>query len=302
MRPKVSVVTPSFNQGEYLLRTLESVKQQINNVALEHIVFDGGSTDNSTAILAQYAASNPHLIWTSEKDKGQAHAVNKGILASKGEIIGWLNSDDVYYKDAIAKVIKIFDENKDIDIVYGMASHIDKNDLPFEDYPTENWNHERLLYTCYICQPALFFRREVFERYGLLDENLQYCMDYEYWLRLSKKGCRFFYLQEKLAGSRLYQETKTLGSKVKVHHEICQMFKTKFNKVPDRWILNNSFAVIEEKVSMKEQPKLFLLLIGLHSVYGSFRWNKSISKQHLRHGFKQINKLFTRVCAKLGLS
>ncbi|OGV25976.1 MAG: glycosyl transferase [Legionellales bacterium RIFCSPHIGHO2_12_FULL_37_14] len=279
---QVSIITPSYNQGPYFLRTLESVQQQINGVNLEHIVFDGASTDNTLEILAQYASSNPHLKWTSEKDKGQAHAVNKGILLSKGEIIGWINSDDIYYKDAIKNVLEVFKANKEVDVVYGMADHIDKNDIILEEYPSEKWDEKRLLETCYICQPTLFLRRRVIDKCGLLDENLQYCMDYEYWLRLNDHGIKFYYLEKKLAGSRFYEETKTLGARAKVHHEICQMFKSKYNYVPAKWIVNNAFAVIEGKMNKKMYPRLFLVLILMHSVYGNIRWNKSISNQYFK--------------------
>ena len=227
---KISVVTPSFNQGQFIERTLQSVASQ-TGAEIEHVVFDGGSTDDTVAILEHFS---PPVRWVSEKDKGQTDAINKGIRASDGEIIGWLNSDDVYYPGALARVAGFFEANPGIDVVYGMADHIDLEDHAFEPYPTEPWDFARLKETC---QPALFFRRRVVERHGLLDESLHYCMDYEYWLRLGKAGTRFAYLEEKLAGSRLYAETKTLGARVKVHREINDMFKKLFGAVPDRWLL-----------------------------------------------------------------
>lgn len=278
---KVSIVTPSFNQGIYLERTLASVKTQLVNGELEHIVFDGGSCDQSVAILSQQAASIPYLTWISEKDKGQAHAVNKGILASKGEIIGWLNSDDVYYHGAIAAILTVFNENPDVDVVYGMADHIDQNDVFIEEYPTENWDAKRLMDTCYICQPALFLRKKVIEQNGLLDANLQYCMDYEYWLRLSANGVKFFYLPQKLAGSRLYNETKTMSARTEVRYEICQMLKKKYNTVPAKWVIKHAFSVIEKKINKKHCPKLFYLYLLFYSFYGTLKWNKTISKQYL---------------------
>lgn len=270
---KISIVTPSFNQGQFIERTLQSVASQ-TGVEIEHVVFDGGSTDNTLEILNRFSLM---VRWISEKDKGQTDAVNKGIRETDGEIIGWLNSDDIYYPGAIARVVTFFETNPEIDVVYGMADHIDLEDHAFEPYPTEPWNFERLQETCFICQPALFFRRRVVEQHGLLDESLHYCMDYEYWLRIGKAGVRIGYLEEKLAGSRLYSDNKTLGSRVRVHREINDMFKKLFGRVPDRWLLNYAHAVVEVNMSRETAPKLFVVKIGLISLISALKWNKSVS-------------------------
>ena len=275
---KISIITPSFNQGQFLERTLESVVNQSGG-EIEHVVFDGGSTDQTIDILKK----STHLHhWVTEKDKGQTDAVNKGLRATDGDIIGWLNSDDIYYPGAIATVLEFFKNNPDIDIVYGMADHIDINDRPFEAYPTEPWNFERLKDVCFICQPALFFRRRVVNQFGLLDDSLHYCMDYEYWLRLGKSGVRFAYLEKKLAGSRLYAGTKTLGAKIKVHREINNMFKQKFGKVPDRWLFNYAHCVVEDKVVREKSPLRFMSSLLISSLHSSFRWNKKPSLEFMK--------------------
>jgi glycosyltransferase involved in cell wall biosynthesis len=272
---KVSVVTPSYNQGQFIERTLQSVAGQLApGLEIEHVVFDGDSTDNTVEILKHFS---PPVHCVSEKDKGQADAVNQGIRATDGEIIGWLNSDDIYYPGTIARVVDYFEQNQLVDVVYGMADHIDVDDYAFEQYPTEPWDFERLKETCFICQPALFFRRCVIEAHGLLDVSLHYCMDYEYWLRLGKRGVRFEYLQEKLAGSRLYTENKTLSDRVKVHSEIIDMLKNKFGRVPDRWLINYAHAVVEHRVGERKRSVWIALEIGVRSLLAALRWNGKVS-------------------------
>jgi glycosyltransferase involved in cell wall biosynthesis len=271
---KVSVITPSFNQGQFIERTIQSVLSQ-NIEQLEYVVFDGGSTDETIDVLKKYG---DRLRWVSQPDDGQADAVNRGIAATDGEIIGWLNSDDVYYPDTLRRVLGIFAARPDIDVVYGMADFIDVNDRPYESYPTEPFGFEWLKSSCFICQPALFFRRSLVGRCGMLDPKLEYCMDYEYWLRIAAAGAHFYYFPEKLAGSRMYEENKTLRAKLAIRQEINDMLKRHFSVVPDRWLFVYAYHVAELQIPDPRSTK-FLAYLALQVVRASFRWNRELSPQ-----------------------
>ena len=288
---KVSIVTPSYNQGQFIERTLQSVASQ-SGAEIEHVVFDGGSTDETVEILKAF---KPTVRWISKKDKGQTDALNQGIQDTDGEIIGWLNSDDIYYPGAIARVVAYFNEHPEVDVVYGLADYIDVDDRPFDTYPTEPWDFERLKETCFICQPALFFRRSVVDKFGLFDESLNYCMDYEYWLRLGKSGERFAFLEEKLAASRLYAENKTMSAKVKVCTEINNMFIRHFGEVPDKWLVMYAFAVVTQGDPGKNHITGIRIRAAAYSILSALRWNKRITLSMLRNLFAQIIKELSRL-------
>lgn len=279
-KPLVSIITPSLNQGAFIERTIQSVLSQ-DYPAIEYIVIDGGSTDNTLDVLRKYGG---RLKWISESDMGQAHAVNKGLMAAQGEVIGWLNSDDIYYAGALAAAQRVFVENPGIDILYGMADHIDENDNVIEPYYNEEWDYARLKEICFISQPAVFFRKGIVNKFGLLDEDLRYCMDYEYWLRVGRE-IPFYYLKQKLAGSRLYMNTKTLGSAAEVHEEILKMFKRRFGKVPDRWIFAHANAAAAAKGLNRgsaAEGLRFAIKIFLVSVTDSLRLRRYVPLSMLK--------------------
>jgi glycosyltransferase involved in cell wall biosynthesis len=277
-RLKVAAITPSFNQGRFIGRTIESVLGQ--GVAdLEYVVMDGGSTDETVAILDSYAG---RLRYRSEPDKGQPDAVNKGIAATTGEVIAWLNSDDVYQPGALQAVLEVFEENPEVDVVYGDGDHIDVHDAFIESYPVEAFNLERLKQRCFICQPAAFVRRRAIERFGALDLRWQYTLDYEFWLRLAKGGAVFRYLPRKLAGSRFYPQTKTSGARLTVHSEINDMLRHHFGTTPDRWLCNYAHVQVEERFGLGRDAALFTPAVALAALGASWRWNRSVSAGLLR--------------------
>jgi glycosyltransferase involved in cell wall biosynthesis len=243
-----SVITPSFNQGQFIERTIQSVLSQ-TGVEFNYMVCDGGSSDNTVDILRQY---QDWIQWVSEPDAGQADAVNKGIQNTMGDIIAWINSDDIYYPNALKKVRQIFETHPAVQVVYGDANHIDEVDQIIEPYPTEPWNYQHLKDICFICQPATFFRRELVDTHGLLSAQLKYCMDYELWLRFGQYT-DFYYLPEVLAGSRFYENTKTLGQRTAVHFEINEMLKDKFGISPEKWVLAYASILVDEKAKKERR-------------------------------------------------
>lgn len=269
----IAVVTPSLNQGQFIRRTIESVLSQ--GVPVEYFVADGGSTDTTVQTLLQYEG---RLRFVSEKDRGQSHAVNKGISATSAPVIGWLNSDDVYRPGALETVLDYFKGHPECDIAYGDAEHIGVSDETLGRYPTEDWNAQRLCDQCFVCQPATFFRRSVVERCGLLDESLSLCMDYEYWIRASRAGMRFRHLAQVLAGSRMYPETKTQKLRVRVHAEINSMLKKHLGHVPARWIVNYAHAVVDERGISRDAGALLVLPLSLVTAMASLRWNHGLPR------------------------
>jgi glycosyltransferase involved in cell wall biosynthesis len=278
MKGTISIVTPSFDQGRFIERTIRSVLDQgVRDV--EYVVCDGGSTDHTVNILRQY---EHRLRWVSEKDAGQADAVNKGFSMTRGDLVGWLNSDDIYYPGTLRAVMDFSEANPEVDVIYGDANHVDENDVVIEPYPTEDWDFERLKTVCFICQPGVFVTRRVLDRYGGLDETLQYCMDYEYWLRLGLKNAKFAHLPRVLAGSRLYAQNKTLSCRLKVHAEINAMMRELLGEVPDKWIYNYAHASLDDRGWLRSARRRYAIGVAAVTLYAALKWNHKVRRSVLR--------------------
>jgi GT2 family glycosyltransferase len=206
--PKVSVVVPSYNQAGYLRETLESlVTQRYPN--LEVILVDGGSTDGSLEVVKEYADRLAH--WESEKDRGQAHAINKGFARATGEVLCWLNSDDVLLPGALNAVAYGFNAHPDWEWIsapslkFGEGLHELSG---FYELPKDaaGW-----MVHCPISQPSTFWRRSLYERHGGLDESFHYALDYEYWVRFVVGGTRLHFVERPLSAYRLHGESKTVA-------------------------------------------------------------------------------------------
>ncbi|HEX9333648.1 MAG TPA: glycosyltransferase family 2 protein, partial [Anaerolineales bacterium] len=170
-KPLVSVVTPSFNQASYLEQTIQSVLGQ-NYPSIEYIVIDGGSTDNSVEIIKKYA--NHLAYWVSEKDSGQAEAINKGLVRARGEILAWLNSDDYYLPNIISTMVKCFEDNLDVVMAYGDILAVDGSGQTLNVLKYKQLSLEDLLCFQIIGQPSVFFRRSALEKTGLLDTTFHF--------------------------------------------------------------------------------------------------------------------------------
>ena len=217
--PWVSIVTPSYNQGRFLKRTIDSVLMQ-SYPNIQYVVIDGGSTDESVEILRSY---RDRFYWVSEPDRGQTNAINKGLARAKGEILAYLNSDDILAPRAVERVVHYLQQHPDCDMVYGEADYIDEKDEVIGSYKTADYSLNRLIEDCMVCQPAAFWRKRMTEKVGPFDEQLNFAMDYDYWLRIAKAGGEIRFLREKLACSRLYSETKTLSARPKIFQEIFEI-------------------------------------------------------------------------------
>ena len=233
--PLVTVVTPSLNQGKFIGEALESVLGQ-DYPHLEHLVADGGSSDGTLEILRAYGGRQPdRLSWTSAPDRGQTEALNEGFRRARGEILGWLNADDVYAPGAIRAAVRAFAAAPAAALVYGRARFIGAAGEDLGPYPViAPFTWQGLAERCYICQPAAFIRRQPLVESGLLDERLQSCMDYDLWIRLGKRyEARF--IDAELAAQRMHRASKTFARRQQVFAEAFPILKQHYGYVPLSW-------------------------------------------------------------------
>lgn len=234
--PCFTIVTPSLNQGQFIGDTIRSIWSQAGDLTINHIIADGGSTDNTVEVIKQYEQKlnsgkfpincrGLKFTWWCRKDKGQADAVNQGLKLGKGEFMAWLNSDDFYLPGALSFVASYFSTHPSIDCMYGDLNLVDKfgrNPL-ICDYVSD-YSFFRLLKYCYIPQPATFFRQSSYKRTGQLDTRYQYAFDYDYWLRFHEKGVKLGYGgKHVLASLRTYPSRKTEFGFIAMRREVMSL-------------------------------------------------------------------------------
>lgn len=261
---KISIITPSYNQGEFLAATIESVISQTGNFSIDYLIMDGGSTDNSVEIIREYESllqrrawpvtcNSITFRWYSRKDNGQADAVNNGFDLATGDFLGWLNSDDTYLPGAFTRIIEYFIDRPDIVMVYGNAWYTDRYGDILSRYGSEPFSLKRLAVRSIICQPTVFLRKEALQMVGKLDTNLQTCLDYDLWIRLGQTyEKRITFLDDYLATSRMYAENKTVSMRDHIYRETILVARKHFGYVPGVWIVHS----ILEKIQAPGIPSL----------------------------------------------
>jgi glycosyltransferase involved in cell wall biosynthesis len=204
----ISIITPNFNRAKFLEKTILSIKNQ-KYPLVEHIIIDGGSTDRSIEIIKKYEGTY-NLKWVSEKDEGCADAMEKGFKLATGDIFCWLDSDDIYLDGAIEKVMKIFKDNPEIDVVFGDMLICDQNDKIIDYTKRTIFDKEMLIYIGTNISPqAAFWKREAHEKIGGIDINFKRCADYDFFCRLAESNAKFFHLKDFLAVYRHHPEQLT---------------------------------------------------------------------------------------------
>jgi glycosyltransferase involved in cell wall biosynthesis len=229
--PKFSIVTPSYNQATFIAETIESVLSQAGEFEIEYFVMDGGSTDGSVEIIKRYAdrvaaggwpvkCVDLSMVWVSQQDKGQSDAINQGLRRAVGDILSYINSDDLYYPGAFERVAREFVAHPEVDFVYGDGDVIDETGNLQWEWLSRPYNHAVMTsyhflwndFTNYIMQQATFWRRNVLDKIGYFDESFHYGMDVEYWIRAGQAGLKLHHIPHKLGKFRLIQGTKSLSS------------------------------------------------------------------------------------------
>jgi glycosyltransferase involved in cell wall biosynthesis len=216
-RLRISVVTPSLNQVSFVGRAVESVLSQEGDFELEYLVYDAGSTDGTLDVLRGHARDE-RLSLVVEPDAGQADAVNKGLRAARGDVVGFLNSDDLLYPGALARVAESFRREPGAHWVHGKCEIVDEADRPmrrwvtaYKDRRCRRYSRRALLVENFVSQMTVFWRRSVHERIGYLDASMRYSFDYEFWLRLAELGDPL-YIPERQAAFRWYRASKSGSS------------------------------------------------------------------------------------------
>ena len=218
----VSIITPSYNQAKYLEQTITSVLDQ-TYPSIEYIVVDGKSKDGSVDIIKKYA--DKLAYWVSEKDKGQADAINKGFSRATGEIIAWLNSDDYYLPETVQAAVKIFEENPDVVLVYGNMLAVDENSVTFNTMNYRQLTLKDLLCFNIIGQPAVFMRRSALLQTNGLDATFHFLLDHLLWIQIAKQG-KILHVNQTWAAARYHAEAKNVSKAAEFGREAFRILET----------------------------------------------------------------------------
>ena len=263
-RPLVSIIIPSLNQGYFIEETIQSILHQQYR-PIEIIIVDACSSDNTIDILHKYDKT-PTVQWISEKDGGQGDGINKGFSRAKGEIVAWLNSDDVYFsRDVIDTVVNLFQQKPKIDVIYGDVAIISKENVLLRLFLLPSYSLKRIRRKNMISQPAVFFRRQVTYN-EKLDIN-QIGLDYEYWMRLGRLGYHFYHVRKILAGDRHYPERASVMKRDLINSQI--------REVKTRYGISEFYSQIMHPIDRLAQAicrvEGLLLIIMMPIMYSSYQ-------------------------------
>lgn len=268
--PKITIVTPSYNQSQFIEETLRSILLQ-NYPNLEYIIMDGGSTDNTLSVIG------PYKQWidvsVSEKDEGQSHAIEKGFNLAKGEILNWINSDDILCKDGLFHIASAFLDQKNADFVYGKNGimNIDSERYGYMPHPKDNLNI-RYLYEMPYGQQAIFFKKSLYVSCGGVNKDLRFSMDYELYIRMHLVGAKAVQIDDLIGNIRIHDSTKTSKLEEVMHEEN-----------------GNAFMTLLKSVGMPSFVR-FMEKLG-HRTYKAYTVNIEISKKEVKRAFLQyLNK------------
>lgn len=258
MSVKVGVIIPSYNQGKYIEKTILSVIANRKNINIDIAVIDGDSEDKSCEIIRKYEKDLKY--WCSEKDKGQADAINKGIaVLSDCDYYMWLNSDDVFEDEFAVKKIVDYAVEKELEVCYGLSHFIDEEDRIIGEYPVEEYSYKKLGSHCFLSQPSVMFSRKAFETVGPLNVKLKMCLDYEYWIRLAQKY-EFGFLREFIGSTRIYADTKTATMQKTHLKEAINILWKYYGNVPIHWLVTRKLSEKPKNNLIHKVPKRILML------------------------------------------
>jgi glycosyltransferase involved in cell wall biosynthesis len=303
-----SIVTPSFNQGEFLAEAIESIISQKGDFFIDYIIVDGGSTDNSVAIIKHYdgllqngewgiSCRGITYRWMSEQDKGQTDALMKGFRMASGDIFAWLNSDDIYLPGALQIVSGFFRNNSEIGLLYGDAHYCDADGTIIGGYRTEDFDPVKLAWYNFICQPSAFFRRETFDIVGGLDESLHYSLDFDLWIKIGKLfPCR--HIPGYLSMFRLHDASKSIRDEtlIKNCEEGLAVAIKHFDWAPLTRVYTScrTISIARLPAFLNRSQCIVTFVAVIFTIIRSIRLNKGLRKKDLkllnRENFRKLFK------------
>ncbi len=213
--PLVSIITPSFNQARYVEQTMRSVLEQ-DHPRIEYLVIDGASKDGSVDVIKKYEGKLAY--WVSEKDSGQAEAINKGFARAKGEIVAWLNSDDYYLPGAVSAAVKVFESHPDVVLIYSDMLAVDENGRTTNIMKYGQLSLADLVCFQIIGQPSVFFRRDALNKAGLLDTTFHFLLDHQLWIRIAMLG-KILHVPQTWSAARYHADAKNVAKAAEFGNE-----------------------------------------------------------------------------------